>query len=405
MKPTALSTRVSDRQTGHTRSTRRPASGLTVLTLSVVLIGAGNLILTAGAQDWFGIDYLLLATGLCALLVLVRFKHLLDNLPVMAPVLLFLATCGVGFLSSQGTAYTASKAQTLLIVLVITAGLAAFPDRARVHRSIAVTLLVLGAVATIWLLIGGSVGVNGRTSLLDLNPIGVARLTGLTVVISLALLLMPSASRTRVRLRIAALLVLALCGLVATVLTGSRGPLLAVGAGVAVMLLVVMRRRRFGPVPIVLLAAFSVAGYAAVASYGGDGLGRLESGVDSGRGLLYEQTWDLIRQRPWTGIGWGNFPAYIFDFASDTGSLYPHNVLLEVWVEGGILALIGFVGLCVVALVRLTRASADQPWSLACLGLLVFALSSAQFSSDIVGNRLMWLMLCLAVLSSHRVRR
>jgi O-antigen ligase len=162
------------------------------------------------------------------------------------------------------------------------------------------------------------------------------------------------------------------------------------------------RTKRVGVVSLLVILAFAGLAYAAVLSFGGSGLDRLESGVDSGRSDLYAQTWDIIREQPIVGIGWGNFPLYIFDYASDDGTLYPHNILLEVWMEGGILALLGFLVLSFFALIRAYRAALDRAWSSALFGLLVYALINALFSSDIVGNRLMWILIIVAVLTGAR---
>jgi uncharacterized membrane protein len=59
---------------------------------------------------------------------------------------------------------------------------------------------------------------------------------------------------------------------------------------------------------------------------------------------------------------------------------------------GGVLALLGVAMLLVLALVRLRRASLT-PAGAAALGLAVYWLLNALVSSDVVGNRFLWLAL------------
>lgn len=58
---------------------------------------------------------------------------------------------------------------------------------------------------------------------------------------------------------------------------------------------------------------------------------------------LWEGTWNLLKDRPWFGAGLGNFPAVYeqYKLARHTELLlYPHNILLDFWVEYGIFGLI-----------------------------------------------------------------
>jgi O-antigen ligase len=71
---------------------------------------------------------------------------------------------------------------------------------------------------------------------------------------------------------------------------------------------------------------------------------------------------------------------------------YPHNMILEVLAEGGVLALIGLAVLLTISWKRLRKNSADLGGQIT-LGLWLLAFGSAMTSSDIVGNRFVWVMI------------
>jgi len=384
------------------QSRRRSDSGTVtttwLVTVPVVLIGVGNLVLTENAQARLPIDYLLLSLALCALIALYRLRAVGRRAAALAPLALFLGGCVVGYVTSAGSSYAQNKYLTFAIVCIVAAALSTVRVQERLHRSLALSLAVVGSVSSVLLLTLGAVTATGRFTLFDLNPISLARATGLIVVVALALVITSKPSRRRPVVT-AALLILAILGAVATVVTGSRGPLLSVSLALVCVLAVTLRTRKLGAATVVLLFVFSGIAYSAVTVFGGAGLDRLESGIDSGRNTLYAQTWEVIKDQPIVGIGWGNFPLYIFDFASDDGTLYPHNILLEIWVEGGLLPLVGFVVLTMVAVRRAYQAAVTSRWSIIIFGLLIYALANALVSSDVVGNRLMWVLLTLALLA------
>ena len=113
------------------------------------------------------------------------------------------------------------------------------------------------------------------------------------------------------------------------------------------------------------------------------------SGTDTARLFLFRTAFDAIQTSP-LGIGWAGFP-HLADIQLASGSdfIYPHNLFLEIAVEGGWLA-IGTVAVVLLILFRRTLATAaDLPSALA-LGLATFWLINALFSSDINGNRMWW---------------
>ena len=285
-----------------------------LLVVPLVIIGLGNLLLPEEAQAVLPIDYLLPTLALCGLIGLYRLRNVLSRLAHLMPLGLFFIGALLGALSSTGSTYAQNKFLTFGIIALLAIAIATAPSQLRLQRTLGMSLLVIGVITSTALIFSGTIAPSGRATLFDLNPIGLARVTGLAAVISLALLF-TRGDRHRPRVFWLGLALSGLLGTVATVLTGSRGPFVAMAAALAVVLLASVYTKRLRLATVATLGITLIAGYVAVRSFGGEGLGRLESGVDSGRSLLYAQTWEIIRSRPWTGVGWGNFPAYIFDFS------------------------------------------------------------------------------------------
>jgi len=110
-----------------------------------------------------------------------------------------------------------------------------------------------------------------------------------------------------------------------------------------------------------------------------------------GRTQLWIDSLELAVARP-LGVGfgdlYGNIPLTVW--AESTGvTQYSHNVLLEAAVEGGWIALLGLVGVLLLSARSLLRGVGANGGRLL-LALWVYALVNAMFSSDLVGNRLVW---------------
>ncbi len=89
-----------------------------------------------------------------------------------------------------------------------------------------------------------------------------------------------------------------------------------------------------------------------------------------------------------TGAGYGH------------GLYYPHNIVIEALVAGGVPLLLSLVGFCVAVGVRGARIAGQDPAGLCYLGLFVIGLVGAQFSGAIATEMLVWLGGMLTVL--HR---
>ena len=178
--------------------------------------------------------------------------------------------------------------------------------------------------------------------------------------------------------------------------TGSRGPLLA---SVIAVLVAAMAptRGRFARV-LLGVSAVGASAYLAVAT---DLVAeRVTTLGQSGQNRLYfwELTWNASIESP-LGVGWGGLQSYLPALRD-----YPHNVLLETFAEASWIAGIILVVALWIGLRRQRAAAVGGIVEMAMLGLLVFHLLNAMVSSDVPGNRGLWVSLGAAlvvVVSRH----
>ena len=137
--------------------------------------------------------------------------------------------------------------------------------------------------------------------------------------------------------------------LVALWLTHSRGAIL--GSILAAFLLIPFVRipllaKRRGLVAVAGLATLLVLGGIALTPAGGVGLQKARASIGL-RSDYWTATEAMIRDHVWWGVGWGGFsrfyPRYMlaraFEKIQD-----PHNLFLETWASGGLLAFLALVG-------------------------------------------------------------
>ncbi|WP_338538505.1 O-antigen ligase family protein [Janibacter terrae] len=189
---------------------------------------------------------------------------------------------------------------------------------------------------------------------------------------------------------------LALAGALGFGLIGaaSRGPILGAVGGCLILLL--LNTRLTLAARSALIAAGIAAVYYSFAELSVSG-SRIASGSDSGRGSLFRDTAVVAVTHP-MGVGWGNLynalkpPSVISSQGYDQ---YPHNVVLEVAAEGGLLSAVLAIVLFVWLMIRLYALRAD-PTSRVISALLLCAISGALVSSNVVGNAALWSILSMA---------
>lgn len=313
----------------------------------------------------------------------------------------------VPVLLSAHSDYGASKVSALVTLTMVSTIAPAFLLTRRGDRVVFLFTLALAAVGAgvVTLARGDAAAAEAGLSRAALvlegaNTIGTSRILGTGAVILLVVAL--TATTTRWWQRVVCLAVGS--GLTATMLaTGSRGPLLGVALGIAVVLLVSpsLRRRRVRGLLAVALA--TAAAYWWSASRSAESVDRALGWITGGRDTstqARQQLWDIAfdhAKRDPFGVGWGGF-ADLDSVPSDLP--YPHNFVLEVLVEGGWLVGGAAVIFVIASLWRLTRQAAT-PAGAAVLALGIFTVTNAMASGDINDNRLMWMILSSAWVSTR----
>jgi len=239
----------------------------------------------------------------------------------------------------------------------------------------------------------------GRRTISGVNPIALGRLVGLAGLLALYAWLF---NRRKGRHLVGAC-ILAVVLILGALTTGTRAVLVAVCAATATAIYL---RRAAGRAhrgrDLLGVIAFAVAVGFMATVLNSSAVDRASTGDTAARLQLASASWNVIRDHP-AGIGWGNLLAYLPNGTAIENQLndqYSHNVFLEVTAEGGWIAGAGFVLLMCLAF-RRSRAQCQKTEVAMLGGALMYALVSALFSSNILGNRLLWGLLGLALACSH----
>ncbi|BAK37452.1 hypothetical protein MLP_44380 [Microlunatus phosphovorus NM-1] len=389
-----------------------PQSRQTLLCLALVVTGLGNLVMPATVDQFLPINYIALTSFILALAIMVHLRRVAEHVVRTPSLVVFVALTIPGMVAAPLNQYGTTKTVAIALALIMILAASAFRDPRRSTLMTIALIYVLGLLTAAALMLFGQYNIYGRLSLFELNPIGIGRVCALVPIISVGWLLL---GRTRSLLRSGLHVAALLLALSAAVATGSRGPLVAAIAGVGVIALVAMRHRGSRVWAIILVGGIVVSvSYVVEHLPRFPGLQRLELASDSGRVDLIQQSLAAFMTHP-MGVGWGNLGQYVVGFSRpDRYTFYPHNILIEMAVEGGVLAISGFLLLLITAFIRVLRSTAraidrrladceDGPEDLIApalvLALLTASVVNAQFSSDIVGNRLLWVMIGLALVS------
>lgn len=324
--------------------------------------------------------------------------------PVLLTVLLAawqLVRLGV----SPAPAYGEYKLQLFLaqnLAFVVAGILIARRDRD--FRLYLVLTLLMATASGIMLATGLSSGqadavVGGRfSSSSGQSPIELGRQAALGLLVGAFVLL----AHRSVLMRLVALATMPLIA-VAFIASGSRGPVLGLASGLLVLLLLTLRDRA-SRLRVALVVATGIAAAFMV--------GRLvppenverslsvitgtEDGVSSnGRFELWSEAWTAFVQHPLGGIGTGGFSS------ANPSEMYPHNLLLEVASELGLVGLLLVLGTllyAVGALVQAWRGAGDEarPAVAFVAAILVSMLLNSLVSSNLPTNNGLWLAVGLA---------
>jgi O-antigen ligase len=119
-----------------------------------------------------------------------------------------------------------------------------------------------------------------------------------------------------------------------------------------------------------------------------------EERVLSGRPELFAQAWSIFLEDPLLGAGVDGF--YVL-YGASVNLQYPHNLVLELAVTGGVIAVVLFL-LFLAALVRDTRR--QRPLTVDQFAMLIsagFVGAASLFSGGIYDTRFFWVFVALAV--------
>ena len=365
-----------------------------------VLVYAGS-IKSNSAVAWIPGDLTFIAAACVALAVAgarIGGQHATGRLAI--PLLLWTAFI-TGIFAASLEGYSATKVYTLFTLTLLCA-VAPFYLLAqqRQRYTFLVALLVGTTVTAVQRLFFTTVAADAdtnRLSFVNTNTIITAQLAGTGALVAiLCAVFVPLALRHRVALfGIAAMLLYTLLA------SGSRGPFggFVLALIVSVVFLPGFKKYRGRAIVIGgLLVGFAIR---QAVQNGSDGATRIlealaTGGRDENRAGLWQAAVTQINSHP-LGVGWGGF---------DSFSPYPHNIFLEVAIETGWIVGAIFVSLLALAVVKL-RAAATTPDIGILFALLIFALFNAMVSSDINGDRLMWVAAgvgwaTLSPLAAHR---
>jgi O-antigen ligase len=177
----------------------------------------------------------------------------------------------------------------------------------------------------------------------------------------------------------------------------SKGPVQALIISAAAIIIVQFRRlspnasmRIVGIVTVLILALVAV--WPRVPLWSRERILEFASGRSAGARLTaWRFTWSNLDASPF-GRGWGSWNE---DSPIEIG--HPHNLFLEVWYEAGLLGLAAVLLALVIVLLRILAVyRVDIGAATLTLGLVVFWLASAQVSSDVNGNKLLFGVLVAA---------
>lgn len=193
---------------------------------------------------------------------------------------------------------------------------------------------------------------------------------------------------------------------ITVVSAGSRGALAGVIVATVIALALQMLRltsARVAAVSLLVLVAVAApivvatsppqaqAKYLAVLQGGDGGLQRLDAGGGA-RSEITSSAVEMFADHP-LGVGTAGYPAL-------TGFPWPHNIILELGAELGVLGIglfLVLLGATLLALARGSLRAGHAPEAIGAVALLLVPLMLSLSSYDLNGNRIMWAMFGVAL--------
>ena len=336
-------------------------------------------------------------------------------------LLLFSAASGffiwslVSFCWTPGSVYALQKMERLIPITLWSFLATAFvisPDSRKVKR-----FLWCLVVFALWIALetikANAVFGQRVISVLGGNYLGVGRTVGPAVIIVFVYMLFEKKFLVKLLL-FAAFAVFFYALLVAR----GRGPFLATLAGLMIPIFLSMGVRigreyrlklffKFYALPalLLLLATVVVVGYLFLSGHVTTTLQRFvlfftKLGASANVRLFdYRTSWTLFEKNPIVGYGIGSWPL-LAGFPDMRG--YPHNIILEILVEMGLVGAVFFLVFLLAGVTRLlSEKISNNPQRVIILALFVNAFVNAMLSGDIPDNRFLFSVVGLMCLNSR----
>jgi O-antigen ligase len=379
------------------------------------------------------IDYTaFLALYIFILLFITMVRRGTNELPsfihFVIPLIMFSVVLMIGVVYSSAPNYGFEKAFRFFIfnILLFFTTIVFIKDERDIKRIFVVVIGLSFVFATIMFydaahhfLSGDVTGLIVRMTILGANPIASARLFSIAFIILLVGAYFAKRRRNKLFLYF-------LSGyfLIALIITNTRGPLVSTLVAVIVFLLFLSEMKLktiamyFGGfvaaivMAFLLLPDFATSRYEVFLEAGAvqQAMNGAETDTIQSRILMWSMAFSGAFESIWTfmlGHGTGSF-ASLFHFGDFRW--YPHNILMEIVFELGLLGLLLFsVHLFQIVIVNRglilkTRSSGEYPLIVVVTTLAVSVFAAALVSGDLADNRNIWFLFGL-IISLHRVQK
>lgn len=321
--------------------------------------------------------------------------------------LAFLTYAAVSLLWTPSSVYAAEKVGYLLVLtlwpfLACTLVIGDDLDRFKRFAMALAALSVWFTVETFLAFLASTMRGN-QLAALGITYLGIGRVIGPAAII---ILVYGIAIERRASLRLVAVLAFAVA-VAALLLLGGRGPFLATVLPLLIPLYYglalnplngTVRIRKYARTLLLLVAAGSVAAVAVGSSQVLSTIRRLLLLLESfGRSAslrvqMYGDALEIWAANPVFGAGVGSWPV-LAGFGDQ--KMYPHNMILEVLAEFGLVGFLLFAFPFVYALWNVLRFADPRrhPWTLLALMLFANAFVNAMFTGDLSDNRVVFALL------------
>jgi len=126
----------------------------------------------------------------------------------------------------------------------------------------------------------------------------------------------------------------------------------------------------------------------------------LKEGSNRGRIETWEKSWSVLKKHSLTGVGIGSYPFYIKANADYREPFYAHSNYLDIWLDGGLGALLSWISLLIFSFVIfLKKISKDIVFLGPILSLIAFSIHSL-FETSIYSISVLPIFLVIISLAS-----